>query len=97
MRPPVLVVWGADVPEQLRLLGIQTTDGRGARERRCDLTRLRDVHDALGGADAVADEIVMLRGRSFLRSEMKARAQAIRRKARRARARPKSPSAASAI
>ena len=87
VRPPMLVVGGAHMPEQLGVRGIEAADGVEEGSRSRDLPGLRKVHDALGGVDAVADEIGprFEVGRFLDRSQMKAGAQAIRREARLAR------------
>jgi len=90
VRAPMLVVGSADMPEQLGVRRIQAADGFEKGARSGDLPGLREIHDALCGVDAIADEIGprFEIGRLLDRSEMKTGAQAIRRKARRGRGLP---------
>jgi len=55
--PAVLVVGRAHVLEQCSVLGIEVGNGFEEGSRSGDLSRGREVHDSLGGVDAVSDEI----------------------------------------
>ena len=57
MRPPMLVVGGAHMPEEVGVRGIQASDGVEEGSRGRDLSRGRKVHDPLGGVDTIAYEI----------------------------------------
>ena len=84
VRPPVLVVGSADMPEQRGVRGIQHGDGVEESSRSRDLPRSRKVHYPFGGVDAVADEIRprFQVDRLFDGPKMEAGTQAVRRKAR---------------